>query len=104
MPSATNRLVCLGDSFTEGVGDEDPSSPNGVRGWADRAAGQLAANDQGFRYANLAIRGKLLGQILAEQLEPALALNPDVVTLYAGGNDLMRPKVGCHPNTPERGH
>lgn len=89
----SKRLVSLGDSFTEGVGDEDPSSPNGVRGWADRVAGQLAANDPGFRYANLAIRGKLLGQVLAEQLEPALALNPDIVTLYAGGNDLMRPKV-----------
>ena len=89
----TKRLVALGDSFTEGVGDEDPSSPNGVRGWADRVAGQLAGNHSGFRYANLAIRGKLLGQVLAEQLSPALALNPDLVTFYAGGNDLMRPKV-----------
>ncbi|RSN24542.1 SGNH hydrolase [Amycolatopsis sp. WAC 04169] len=87
------RLVSLGDSFTEGVGDEDPSSPNGVRGWADRVAGALAANHQDFRYANLAIRGKLLGQVLSQQLGPALALNPDLVTLYAGGNDLMRPKV-----------
>ncbi len=89
----SDRLVCLGDSFTEGVGDEDPSFPNGVRGWADRAADQLAVNDPDFRYANLAIRGKLLGQIVAEQVEPALALNPTIVTMYAGGNDLMRPKV-----------
>ncbi len=89
----SKRLVALGDSFTEGVGDDDPSAPNGVRGWADRTAEQLAAREPDFRYANLAIRGKLLGQVLAEQLEPALAMAPDLVTLYAGGNDLMRPKV-----------
>ncbi len=89
----SKRLVSLGDSFTEGVGDEDPAAPNGVRGWADRTAAELATRDPGFRYANLAIRGKLLGQVLAEQLQPALDLGPDLVTLYAGGNDLMRPKV-----------
>jgi lysophospholipase L1-like esterase len=89
----SKRLVALGDSFTEGVGDDDPAAPNGVRGWADRTAEQLAAHDPQFRYANLGIRGKLMGQVLAEQLEPALAMAPDLVTLYAGGNDLMRPKV-----------
>ena len=89
----SKRLVSLGDSFTEGVGDEDPAAPNGVRGWADRVAEQLAAREPDFRYANLAIRGRLMGQVLAEQLEPALAMAPDLVTLYAGGNDLMRPKV-----------
>jgi lysophospholipase L1-like esterase len=88
----SKRFVAMGDSFTEGVGDDDPAAPNGVRGWADRTAEQLAT-DPGFRYANLAIRGKLMGQVLAEQLEPALAMAPDLVTLYAGGNDLMRPKV-----------
>ncbi|KAA9166549.1 SGNH/GDSL hydrolase family protein [Amycolatopsis acidicola] len=85
--------MAIGDSFTEGVGDDDPARPNGVRGWADRVAEQLAAGEPDFRYANLAIRGRLLGQVLDEQLEPALALEPDLVTLYAGGNDLMRPKV-----------
>jgi lysophospholipase L1-like esterase len=89
----SKRLVALGDSFTEGVGDDDPTRPNGVRGWADRVAEVLAAREPGFRYANLAIRGRLLGQVLSEQLEPALAMEPDLVTLYAGGNDLMRPKV-----------
>jgi lysophospholipase L1-like esterase len=89
----SKRLVSLGDSFTEGVGDDDPAFPNGVRGWADRAAEQLAARDPGFLYANLAVRGKLMRQVLAEQLRPALALEPDLVTLYAGGNDLIRPSV-----------
>jgi lysophospholipase L1-like esterase len=86
-------MVCLGDSFTEGVGDDDPLFPNGVRGWADRAAEQLAAHDPNFQYANLAVRGKLLRQVLVEQVEPALALRPTLVTLFAGGNDLLRPSI-----------
>ncbi|MCH1883184.1 SGNH/GDSL hydrolase family protein [Agrococcus sp. ARC_14] len=85
------RYVALGDSFTEGIGDEEPDLPNGVRGWADRVAEELAASRPDFQYANLAIRGRLLGQIEAEQLEPALALEPDLVTISAGGNDLIRP-------------
>lgn len=92
------RYVALGDSFTEGVGDPDPTRPNGVRGWADRVAEQLAAaasaeGGAGFGYANLAIRGRLLDEVLAQQIGPAIALEPDLVTIYAGGNDLMRPSL-----------
>jgi lysophospholipase L1-like esterase len=87
------RYVALGDSFTEGVGDPDPSRPNGVRGWADRVAEALATKSDDFRYANLAIRGRKLQPILDEQVGAALDLKPDLVTLSAGGNDLLRPKV-----------
>ncbi|PRZ17587.1 SGNH/GDSL hydrolase family protein [Nesterenkonia sandarakina] len=87
------RFVALGDSFTEGVADIDPSSPNGVRGWADRVAGQLIANDSSWGYANLAVRGKKLEQVLDEQLDPAIGLDPTLVTVYAGGNDILRPTV-----------
>jgi lysophospholipase L1-like esterase len=86
-----SRYVALGDSFTEGVGDPDPALPNGVRGWADRAAAALAHAD--FSYANLAIRGRKLLPIIAEQIEPALAMNPDLVSIYAGANDVLRPRV-----------
>lgn len=89
----SQRYVAMGDSFTEGVGDIDPSSPNGVRGWADRVAGQLIANDDSWGYANLAIRGKKLEQVLDEQLDAAIALKPTLITLYAGGNDILRPAV-----------
>lgn len=85
------RYVALGDSFTEGIGDPDEQSPGGNRGWADRVAEELSRGHQDFAYANLAIRGRLLQQILDEQVEPALALKPDLVTLSAGGNDLLRP-------------
>jgi lysophospholipase L1-like esterase len=88
-----HRYVALGDSFTEGCGDPDPDRPNGLRGWADRVAEVLGRDHEGFGYANLAIRGRKLDGVLAEQLEPALALRPDLVTIYAGANDILRPKV-----------
>ncbi len=88
-----SKYVAIGDSFTEGVGDPDPSRPNGVRGWADRVAEVLATKSPEFGYANLAVRGRKMLPILAEQIEPALALQPDLVTVNAGGNDLIRPKV-----------
>lgn len=90
---AFSRYVALGDSFTEGVGDPDPTRPNGLRGWADRVAEVLAAREPDFGYANLAIRGRKLAAIVREQVEPALALEPDLITLYAGANDIVRPKV-----------
>ncbi len=86
-----NRYVAMGDSFTEGIGDPEPSSPGGYRGWADRVAEELSRDQDDFCYANLAIRGRLLGQILGEQLEPALSLKPDLISISAGGNDLIRP-------------
>ena len=89
----TSRYVALGDSFTEGVGDWDASRPNGVRGWADRVAEQLILADGSWEYANLAIRGRKLQQVLAEQVDAAVELEPALVTIYAGGNDILRPKV-----------
>ncbi|MEO6471240.1 MAG: SGNH/GDSL hydrolase family protein [Aeromicrobium sp.] len=88
-----HRYVALGDSFTEGVGDPDLSLPNGVRGWADRFAEVLAGQVDDFAYANLAIRGRKLLQIVGEQIEPAIGLKPDLVSLYAGANDVLRPRV-----------
>lgn len=90
------RFVAVGDSFTEGIGDPDDAVPGGHRGWADRVAEVLAAQVEGFHYGNLAVRGRLIAQIVEEQIEPALALNPDLVTLCAGGNDIIRP--GADPD------
>ena len=88
-----HRYVALGDSFTEGVGDPDPARPNGLRGWADRVAEVLAEQTDDFGYANLAIRGRKLGSIIAEQLDAAIALEPDLVSIHGGGNDVLRPRV-----------
>ena len=86
-----SRYVAMGDSFTEGIGDPEPSRPGGHRGWADRVAEELGRGQTNFAYANLAVRGRLLQQVVDQQLAPCLALKPDLVTLSAGGNDLIRP-------------
>jgi lysophospholipase L1-like esterase len=92
------RYIALGDSFTEGLSDPDPTGPDAYRGWADRLAGHLAAAAPSgtVEYANLAIRGRLLAQVLGEQVPVALAAAPDLVSLVAGGNDLLRP--GADPD------
>lgn len=86
------KYLALGDSFTEGVGDEDLLRPNQVRGWADRVAEVLCTHSD-WQYANLAIRGKKIRQVINEQLDAGLAMAPDLVSIYAGGNDILRPKA-----------
>ena len=46
-PHPWRRYVALGDSFTEGIGDPEPESPGGYRGWADRVAETLAVTADG---------------------------------------------------------
>ncbi|MEV6329444.1 SGNH/GDSL hydrolase family protein [Streptomyces sp. NPDC051909] len=90
--NAFGSYAAIGDSFTEGVGDPGPDGA--FVGWADRfavlLADELPENDE-FRYANLAVRGRLLDQIVAEQVPRAKELAPDLVTFCAGGNDIIRP-------------
>ncbi|MFF3768182.1 SGNH/GDSL hydrolase family protein [Streptomyces sp. NPDC001922] len=102
--SITSGLIgsytAVGDSFTEGVGDPGPGGA--FLGWADRLAvllsdvhsgsgGPDGTPPEGFRYANLAVRGRLLDQIVAEQVPRAKELGPDLVSFCAGGNDILRP-------------
>ncbi|MDG4863127.1 SGNH/GDSL hydrolase family protein, partial [Streptomyces sp. T-3] len=88
-PHPYTRYVAIGDSQTEGIGDGD--EVRGYRGWADRLAEILAVGNPGLQYANLAVRGRLAAGVKAEQLGPALALKPDLVTVMAGMNDLIKP-------------
>lgn len=83
------RYVALGDSQTEGLCDGDEAT--GYRGWADRLAEHLAELNPDVRYANLAVRGSMAADIRRDQLEPALAMRPDLATVVAGMNDLLRP-------------
>ena len=81
------RYVALGDSSTEGL--DDPDGRGGYRGWANRLAAHVAATQSApLLYANLAIRGRNTRQVREEQLEPALAMRPDLVTLFTGVNDV----------------
>ncbi|ANJ10526.1 SGNH/GDSL hydrolase family protein [Streptomyces parvulus] len=83
--------VAVGDSFTEGVGDPGPDGA--FVGWADRFAVLLADRRPvgDFTYTNLAVRGRLLDQIVAEQVPRVAELAPDLVSFAAGGNDILRP-------------
>ena len=86
------RYVAIGDSTTEGLEDPYPDG-SGYRGWADRLAEALSMNSPGLTYANLAIRGRKVPQMRAEQLEPALALEPDLASVLGGVNDILRRNV-----------
>ena len=84
-------FVALGDSFTEGL--EDDLGPDGRHlGWADRVAAALASHEGGLRYANLAVRGRLLHDVVESQVPVALSLHPDLVSFHAGPNDVLRPR------------
>lgn len=87
-----SSYVALGDSFTEGL-DDPRDDQAGYRGWADRFAEYLAGSVPGLRYANLAVRGKVLREVAEEQVPLAIAMAPDLVSLAAGGNDMLRPST-----------
>ena len=87
-----NRLVVCGDSYSEGMSDEKIDGQ--YRGWADRVADGLAKKSPTFTYANLAVRGKLLQQVIDDQLAIAISYvtGPDtLVSFHAGANDALRP-------------
>lgn len=89
-----DRFIAVGDSITEGLSDKSPFG--GYRGWADRVADELARQNPEFKYANFAVRGKLLEQIVEEQLPSALKLvaGPNtLVSFHAGANNVLRPRV-----------
>ena len=91
------RYVAIGDSFTEGMSDPDPQRPGAYVGWADRLAQHLDVLAERehlpFGYANLAVRGRKLDDVVGRQLEAALTMQPDLVSMVGGGNDLLRPTV-----------
>lgn len=87
--SRYHRYVALGDSQTEGLWDIDDSGA--LVGFADRLARMIAADSPGLLYANLAIRGKRIADVLNVQLPQALAMQPDLITVCVGMNDVTRP-------------
>lgn len=85
------RYVALGDSSTEGI--DDPDRAGGYRGWSQRLAEKVdAAQGGGLLYANLAVRGLTTAQVRATQLEAAIALRPDLATVFCGTNDVTGPR------------
>lgn len=86
------RFVVCGDSYSEGMTDE--VIDGNYRGWADRVADEMSKHVDGFTYANLAIRGKLVGQVVEDQVPAALKFvtgKDTLVSFHAGANDALRP-------------
>ncbi|HET9873538.1 MAG TPA: SGNH/GDSL hydrolase family protein [Propionibacteriaceae bacterium] len=82
------RYVAIGDSTTEGL--EDPDGQGGYRGWADRLAEHIAdAQPEPLEYANLAVRGLKMHEIRTTQFDRALAMEPDLMTIFGGVNDAI---------------
>ncbi len=87
-PPVFHRYVAIGDSATEGL--EDPDPRGGYRGWADRLAMIIAAAQaEPLEYANLAIRGLTLDEIRTTQFDRALDMEPDLMTIVGGVNDVL---------------
>ena len=87
-----SRFIVCGDSYSEGMCDEIVDGQ--YRGWADRVADVMAEHHQGFTYANLAIRGKTVGQVVDEQVPQAITFvtgKETLISFHAGANDAIRP-------------
>ena len=74
--------VALGDSFTAGTGTELGAC------WADRLAASLRRRRPGLLYRNLAWEGATSDQVL-DQVAVAIELEPDLISLIAGANDVL---------------
>jgi lysophospholipase L1-like esterase len=69
------------------------------RGWADRVADVMAQANPDFTYVNLAVRGKLIGQVVEDQVPIALKYvtgRDTLVSFHAGANDALRPGYQSH--------
>jgi lysophospholipase L1-like esterase len=95
------NFIVLGDSFSEGMTDVEINGK--FRGWADRVADVMASQTEGFRYANLAVRGKLIHQVVTDQVPAALKLitGDTLVSFHAGANDVIRPNYKAEITLPE---
>ena len=79
-----------GDRRLEHRGARDPDGEGGYRGWADRLA-EIIANAQAepLDYANLGMRSLRLSEIRATQFDAAMAMQPDLLSIFGGANDLL---------------
>ena len=91
--------VALGDSFTAGAAGIEE------RSFAECLAALLRRPNPGLKFHNLAQQGAFTAQIVSDQVDRAVAMEPDVVTLICGGNDALlevRPDVHAHVVSLER--
>ncbi|HEX2903027.1 MAG TPA: SGNH/GDSL hydrolase family protein [Jatrophihabitans sp.] len=80
--------VALGDSLTQGVGASAFD-----RGWVGQLAGELTGQGQRLRVLNLSVSGARVGDLVARQLPVLRQLEPALVTVLIGSNDLFQPRL-----------
>ena len=90
-----SRFAVLGDSIAKGMGD--PTEGYVTATWGGRVAAALSRERDGFTYANLAQHRAKAADIRDSQLGPALDLEPDLVAMIGGGNDLFADEFDIAP-------
>ncbi|WP_222836608.1 SGNH/GDSL hydrolase family protein [Jongsikchunia kroppenstedtii] len=88
-PLGWKRLAILGDSVTAGVREPRPGYWDAS--FADRLRLALAAATTDFEAVNLATPFLRAREIREQQVAAAVAFEPDVVLITAGGNDAFLP-------------
>ncbi len=86
-PRRWTRYVAVGDSLSEGLGD--PLAGGATRGWANVLAAHLRSVQPELEAKNLAVRGHLTRHAVDRQLDAALTFEPDLVSVFIGGNDVL---------------
>ena len=100
-PLRLRRYVAVGDSFTAGV----PGDPESAGRWPDALAAALRQRHPDLDYHNLGVAGATSGEVSAGQLDRAAALEPDLVTVLCGANDVLlsvRPDIARYAETFDR--
>lgn len=77
-----SSYVAVGDSFSAGIPGQTP--------WPDLVAARLSDASPQFDYGNLAAVGVTSHDVAADQLGPALARRPDLISLICGANDVIQ--------------
>jgi lysophospholipase L1-like esterase len=84
---AWSSYVALGDSLTAGRGDEGPDGR--PVGWAQRLADILSVRTAvRCAFANLAVDGATVREVITGQLPAVAARKPDLVSVTVGVNDV----------------
>jgi lysophospholipase L1-like esterase len=81
MAGSITSYVAVGDSFSAGIPGQTP--------WPDLVATDLAEGSPGLYYGNFAAVGVTSREVAANQLGPALARRPDLISLICGANDVI---------------
>ncbi len=79
------HYVALGDSTVEGVGASAPDL-----NYVSRLHARLRARYPNARVTNLGVGGATSADVMTAQLDHAITLRPDIVTLSIGPNDITR--------------